>query len=209
MGLVDIEDHPYEELVSAAASLDTNAIHNEKRNAAGSGGRLEVSEIDSGSSLWDRRGTALDGLRRPVQDNPNLFTTIGCVVGGSERSVCARAVSRVAGRVGSCLSGVDNMISSRTVSGRVLNAMSVSLEWHIKCHMTAPSHVQLQLDSKSEPLRVPDEDALFHGGFDQVRPNVTLRTWALRSKLELLGSGVGHSEPTKSASRVIPGDRRS
>ena len=37
MGLVDIEDHPYEELMSAAASHDTNAIHNEKRRAAGSG----------------------------------------------------------------------------------------------------------------------------------------------------------------------------
>ena len=61
MGLVDIEDRPYEELVSAAASLDTDAIHGEIRKTAEPGGRLEVSEIDSESSLWDRRAAALDG----------------------------------------------------------------------------------------------------------------------------------------------------
>lgn len=71
MGLVDIEDRPYEELVSAAASLDTNAIHGETRKAAESSERLEVSQIDSESSLWDRRATALDetaGTGQPFAD---------------------------------------------------------------------------------------------------------------------------------------------
>jgi hypothetical protein len=55
MGLVDIDDRPYEELTAAAASLDIDTIHPRAAEQSNSPNTSPVPPLDSESHVWDEK----------------------------------------------------------------------------------------------------------------------------------------------------------